>query len=194
LAHQGYLSPWLVVLIAAVSASIGDTTYFFIGRTYGERFLARLPKRMRSPLNWAREMTRRHSTKVLLSMRFLMEMRILMPLVCGMSSIRPTRFFRYNIPTAFLWAGIFVAIGYVFGEAAKTILRDIRNAEILLIIVLALIGYLYFRAGRRRREKENAANALKQEKEIHIEKERNAIEKRSFGECQEEERTCQKHR
>jgi membrane protein DedA with SNARE-associated domain len=158
LAHEGYLSPWLVVLIAALSATCGDTTYFFIGRHYGEKFVSRLPKRIRSSLHWARDMTSRHSTKVLLSMRFLFEMRILLPIVCGMSSIRPTRFLRYNIPTAFVWAGLFVGIGYLFGEAAKTILHDIRKVEILLVLILALIGYLYYMVGRRRRAKECSNN------------------------------------
>jgi membrane protein DedA with SNARE-associated domain len=158
LIHQGYVSPWLVIPIAAITAVCGDTTYFFLGHKYGERLLARLPKGIRSPLNWARDMTSRHSRKVLLSMRFLFEMRILMPIVCGMSSIRPSRFLRYNIPMAFVWAGVFVTIGYLFGEAAKSVLRDIRAMEIFLILGLALVGFLYYMLGHRRRQKESSNN------------------------------------
>ncbi|MBU1708083.1 DedA family protein [bacterium] len=154
LAHRGYLSLWLVVLIAAISAACGDTTYFFIGRKYGEKFLSRLPKKVRSPLLWAQDMTNRHPARVLLSMRFLLEMRILMPIVCGMSSIRSSLFFRYNIPTAFVWAGVFVGIGYLFGAVANSILHDIEDAEIFLILALALLGYLYYLFGRQRRKKE----------------------------------------
>jgi membrane protein DedA with SNARE-associated domain len=158
LAHQGYLSPWIVAIVAAISAIFGDTTYFFIGKHYGERFVSRLPARMRPPLHWARRFVNRHSTKVLLFMRFFFGMRIIMPVACGMSSIRTGRFFKYNMPTAFVWAGFFVGLGYLFGTAAEKVLREVENVEVFLIIALAIVGYLYHRIAQRRRTEENGNN------------------------------------
>ncbi len=158
LAHQGYLSPWILILVAAVAAMFGDTTYFFIGRHYGERFLAHFPRGIRSPLHMARNLAEHHPNKVLLFMRFFFGMRILMPVVCGMSSIKTNRFFRYNVPTAFVWAGIFVGAGYLFGTAARKVVRDIENAELFLILGLFVAAYLYHFIGRKIQERRSRNN------------------------------------
>jgi membrane protein DedA with SNARE-associated domain len=158
LAHRGYLSPWIVAIVGAMSAIFGDTTCFFIGRYYGERFLSWLPVRMRSPLYWARRFVDRHSTKVLLFMRFFFGMGFIMPVACGMSSIKTGRFFKYNMPMAFVWAGFFVALGYLFGTAAEKVLREVKNVEPFLILALVIIGYLYHRIARRKQTQQNGDN------------------------------------
>ena len=155
LARRGYLSPWIIAIIAAITAIFGDTTCFFIGRYFGEKFLPRLPARIRSPLHWASRFVNRHSTKVLLSMRFFFGMGFLMPVACGMSSIKTGRFFKYDMPMAFVWAGFFVGIGYLFGTAAEKVLHEVKNVEPFLIIALIIVGYLYHRIARRQRTQQN---------------------------------------
>lgn len=155
LARRGYLSPWIVVIVGALTAIFGDTTSFFIGRYYGERFLSRLPVRMRSPVYWARRFVDRHSTKVLLAMRFFFGMGFITPVACGMSSIKTGRFFKYDMPMAFVWAGCFVGIGYLFGTAAEQITHKVKKVEPFLIIALIIIGYLYHRFAKRKRTQEN---------------------------------------
>src|SRR5512137_2695065 len=70
LAHRGYLSLWLVWLVAALSATTGDAGYFELGRHYGERLLAKLPRRMTRTAKWAEKVIARHPNEILLSMRF----------------------------------------------------------------------------------------------------------------------------
>jgi membrane protein DedA with SNARE-associated domain len=155
LAHRGYLSPWIVIIVAALSAILGDTTYFFLGRHYGEKFVSRLPARMRSPVHWARHFVGRHSTKVLLFMRAFVGVPVVTPVACGMSSIKTGRFLKYDIATAFVWAGLFVGLGYLFGTAVAQVIHEVEHVELFLIIALILIGYSYHRIVQRKQRQQD---------------------------------------
>ena len=105
-------------------------------------------------MHWARNLVERHQTKVLLTMRFFFGTRILMPVVCGMASIKTSRFFRFNVPTAFVWAGVFVGAGYLFGTAANKVVHDVENIELVLILTLIAFGLVYHLIGKRLRERQ----------------------------------------
>jgi membrane protein DedA with SNARE-associated domain len=144
LAYQGYLSLEYVWLIAAASAAIGDIGYFALGHHYGERLIQRLPAFLRSSLNWAQAMVDRNPTWVLIFMRFVVEMRTILPILCGMSKIKFRRFLKFDIITALLWSAIFSGIGYLFGTVAQTILHRIEHFELILILILCSGGILYY--------------------------------------------------
>jgi membrane protein DedA with SNARE-associated domain len=160
LAHQGYLNVWIVWLIAALGATAGDVIYFYLGYRYGDRVLARLPHRASKSIHWARDTVSAHPVKVLLLMRYFFGMRIVLPIVVGMSSIPFGRFIRYNLPTAMFWAGMFVGAGYLFGLAAKSFVKEVEQVEIFLTIGLAVlaIGYQWLgkRISERKAEKDDA--------------------------------------
>lgn len=149
LAQQGYLSVWIVWLMAALGGTTGDQTYFFLGRAYGERLIDRLPGVLRGGLHAARRLVDRHPRKVLLYTRFLFGMRIMLPILAGTSPTIPSaRWVRYNSVASLIWAGIFVWIGYAYGEAAERVLEQLEGTQYLLILILALAGLLYHWAGR----------------------------------------------
>ena len=143
LAQQGYLSVWIVWLLATLGGTGGDQTYFLLGRIYGERLIDHLPRVLRNSLAAARGLVERHPRVVLIYMRFLFGMRILLPILTGASSIPTGRFIRYNVVMAAIWAAIFVGIGYVYGAAAERILHRLEGAELLLVGALILTGILY---------------------------------------------------
>ncbi len=150
LAHQGYISLWGVWIVAALSASFGDVAYYTLGHHFGERVLDRLPRGMRAPLQWAKRLVDRHPNKVLVSMRFFFGTRVILPVVCGMSTITIKRFLCFNIPTALLWSAIFVGGGYLYGVAAEKVLKDVQEVEgYLIALIIAGVILYQLRAKRR---------------------------------------------
>jgi membrane protein DedA with SNARE-associated domain len=148
LANQGHLNIWLVWLIAGFGAVTGDNIYFYLGWKYGPRVLNRLPLRARRSVQWARDMVGTHPVKILLLMRYFFGMRIVLPVVVGMSTIRFGRFLRYNIPTGLFWAALFAGLGYLFGLAARSIVDEVEHIEIALTVGLVVLAVSYQWIGR----------------------------------------------
>jgi membrane protein DedA with SNARE-associated domain len=143
LAHQGYLNVFLVWLVGALSAAAGDVIYFYLGWRWGDKVLNKLPGMAKSSLAWARDVVDRNPTRVMIFMRYFFGVRMAMPILCGMSSIPFGRFFRYILLTAFIWAGIFVWAGYLFGLAAKQIVGKVEEFEIIFVVALAVLSIVY---------------------------------------------------
>ncbi len=156
LAHQGYLSLWIVWLVGAASAMFGDMTYFQLGRYFGDRAISKLPARITKAAGSVKRMVGRHPNKVMLSMRFLVGTRILLPVLCGTTTITTRHFLLMNALTALLWSGAFVIAGYLFGVAAQQLLDDLKQVELLLVIAIAFIAILYHLISTRLRARREA--------------------------------------
>lgn len=151
-AHQGYLSFLTVVLIAMLSGWLGDQTFFFLGRHYGTLLLKRFP-------DWSRRAQRvtallqRYHAGVIVLVRFLYGLRIVGPVVIGMSAVPARRFVLFNLLGAALWAPLIAGTGYLFGQAMQWLFVDLKHYEeaaLLGLVALAVLVGL-FRHFRRRR-------------------------------------------
>jgi membrane protein DedA with SNARE-associated domain len=155
-AAQGLLA-WPLLLVAAWLGSFaGDQTYFWIGRHFGARLLARQPAwqaRVDRALGWLD----RYDAGFILTFRFIYGVRNFSSFALGISRVHWRRFLVLNFVAAGLWAAIFVAAGYLCGHALGRMVGEIaeRFSESLLIVfALALIvGHLVHRWHRRRRRK-----------------------------------------
>ena len=141
-AQRGYLSLPLVMLIAAVASFLGDQTFFWIGRLYGPRLLARLP-RLRPAVERVAALLTRHHTPVILSVRFLYGLRIAGPMAIGMSGVPWRRFLVLNLLGAVAWAMIISAAGYGLGQVLHTLIADLRQHEALVLAALLATGILW---------------------------------------------------
>lgn len=145
LIHQGYLHPLTAWLVALAGGTAGDQIFYFLGLHHADKVIAKLPPHLRWPAGFARGLVSRHPTFVLLTMRFLVGMRMLLPALCGAARIRARRFVAFNVATAALWAAFFLVLGYLFGEAAKPVLKRVQAAELILVgvLVVVAVGYEY---------------------------------------------------
>src|SRR5207244_2247731 len=87
-----------------------------------------------------KRMLDRHEVPVLLGFRFVYGFRSLTPLVIGATRYGALRFFIFNAIGAALWSTVVGVAGYLFGDAMKLILHDIRHYEIWLLLLLAAAG------------------------------------------------------
>jgi len=153
-AHRGYLSLPLVIGVAALGGFLGDQFYFFLGRRYGARLLARFP-RMRPRAARVRALLERYHMPAIIAVRFLYGLRTVGPMAIGMTSVPWLRFLALNFIGAVLWAIAIVLAGYAFGQAFELILGDIRKFEEIIIAAFVLCGIAVW-WWRRRREKAHA--------------------------------------
>jgi len=140
-AHRGYLRLAGVIAAAFAGSLIGDQFYFFVGRRYGARFLARRP-------NWqarvarVQSMLQRYQTALVLGFRFVYGVRSVTPFALGMSGVSVARFALLNVLSAAAWAIVLGLAGYVLGNAIETLLGDVKRYELEIFLGIAATGGL----------------------------------------------------
>jgi len=140
-AHSGFLAlPW-VMLAAFCGSLFGDQLYFFLGRRHGKRILQRFPLLQRRA-NRVDALLARYHTPIILAIRFLYGLRIVGPIVIGMSGVPALKFVGLNIVSAVIWAAMFSSAGYLFGEVLGLMLTNLKRYEEFALGVIALIGLI----------------------------------------------------
>ena len=141
-AGRGYLSPYLVFLVAAVSTLLGNQLAFWMGRRLGEALFAHRP-RWREPAEKVRKKMRRFQTALILGYRFMYGIRSIVPLALGAGSVDGGKFALFNSLGALLWAGIFSLLGYLLGSTAGKLIRDIGRYEFVFLLALVFAGFAF---------------------------------------------------
>ena len=146
-AHQGYASWWAVTLLAATINFCLDQGYYALGHWRGEWLLARLPQ-LRSGVERITPLLHRHRRWGTFGVRFMVGLRTAGPLALGMARVPWRDFVLFNGLGAVVWAAIFSALGYVFGNTIATALGVIAHYEaqaVAAIIVAGLVWFAYHR-------------------------------------------------
>lgn len=138
-AKLGYLDIGFVILAALAGTFCGDQLYFFIGRHYGDRLLARWPSwRMRAES--VNELMLRYDTWFILGFRFIYGMRSISPFVIGMSRIRTGRFMLLNFLAAVLWASAVGGASFALGSAIDAFLLHLKRVEGFVLGAVVVAG------------------------------------------------------
>jgi membrane protein DedA with SNARE-associated domain len=140
-AHMGFLElPWVIASAFAGSFS-GDQFYFYIGRHYGPKIIAKR-------LSWQEGAAKvykhlhRHKNLLILSFRFFYGFRNVTPFAAGAAHISRSRFFTLNLIGAIVWAISFAYAGYLFGEAFRLLLDDFKRYELYVLFALVFVGLM----------------------------------------------------
>lgn len=152
-AQRNYLELHWVMLAAFTGSFLGDQLYFYIGRRYGPRLIA---KRLSWQANADKvyRLLERHQTFLILTFRFYYGLRNVTPFVIGASQVAKGRFFVLNAIGAAVWALALGSGGYLFGHAFQAIIDDLVRIELYVfagLIVLALAIWAVSLVRRRRR-------------------------------------------
>jgi membrane protein DedA with SNARE-associated domain len=138
-AHLGLLEMQWVILAALAGSFGGDQFYYYLGRHWGPRIIAKR-------LSWQEgaekvyKLLHRHQYFLILTFRFYYGLRNVTPFAVGSAHVPRVRFFVLNLLGAIVWAVIFAYAGYLFGEAFKLFIDDYHRYALYVLGALVLIG------------------------------------------------------
>jgi len=147
-AHRGHLDPLAVLTVAAVAGFTGDQIFFWLGRRHGAAVLARWPKAARR-VDRVHLMLEHWRDGVVVLVRFAYGLRIVGPVIIGMSDMPAWRFALFNAIGAVLWAILIGGAGWVFGRAAEAVLGRIQDIEVWVLLALLALAAAVWLVRRR---------------------------------------------
>ena len=145
--HTHRLSPWLIFLVAAAGAIIGDNIGYWIGDKGGYRLARRYGPKVRldeRKLKIARYLFDTHGGKVVFFGRFISVLRTYAAFLAGTNKMRWRWFVVANASGGIIWAGIYTLAGYFFGNMLQHVsgILDwvlIGVAAVAIVVVVMLI-------------------------------------------------------
>lgn len=138
-AHLGLLELQWVILAALAGSFGGDQFYYYLGRHWGPKIIAKR-------LSWQEgaekvyRLLHRHQYFLILTFRFYYGLRNVTPFAVGSARVPRIRFFVLNLIGAIVWAVSFAYAGYLFGEAFKLFIDDYHKYALYVLGGLVLLG------------------------------------------------------
>jgi membrane protein DedA with SNARE-associated domain len=143
-AFQGTLSLPGVIGTALAGSFLGDQFYFFLGRWRG-KWLLGLFTSMAKKFRRALRLIEKYGSFVAFVSRYTYGLRIVLPIILGMTSLSRKRFLLLNFLSATSWAILFSLAGYFFGKSASLFIEDLDRYEPYIVLALFLvIGCFWF--------------------------------------------------
>ena len=161
LSQRGYLDLRLVVALGALGSLCGDQFWYLLGRSFGERILARRPG-WRPAVARARGLLESRGWLVILGFRFLYGIRTVTPFVIGMTRVPVRRFLPLDALGAVAWTALVAGLGHGLGPLLARALGRFGPHEHLVVLGIALVGLLVW-AWLLLRRRRAAAELEKQE-------------------------------
>jgi undecaprenyl-diphosphatase len=167
IAGNGTTSIVVTIAVVWVSAWLGDTASFFIGRRLGRDFILSHGSRVRiTPERFAQveDYFGRYGGRTILIGRFIGLVRALAPFIAGSSGMTYRAFAPYSILGTGLWAAAFSILGYVLAENIQRA-EDLASRGIFIFggtIAILVGGYLAIRYMRVSENRSKLARRLEE--------------------------------
>ena len=141
-AATGALDLWVVFVLLAFAAILGDTVNYWIGHRVGPRvFREDVRFLKREYLDRTQRFYEKHGGKTIFLARFIPIIRTFAPFVAGVGTMRYGKFIVYNVVGGVVWTSLFTFAGYFFGNLP--IVRDNFGLVVVAIIVLSVLPVIY---------------------------------------------------
>jgi membrane protein DedA with SNARE-associated domain len=129
------------VIAAFAGSFISDWIYFVIGRINGKYYLAKRSK-LNSKVKPVTDLFHKHKIQILFSYRFIYGFRILIPLIIGMSGLKPISFLFYSTVTGLLWSLSVCTTGYLIGRWLGLQVQSFEDNILFVILGFGTFGIL----------------------------------------------------
>src|SRR6476469_3455117 len=147
-AALGMFRLWLVMLIAAVGAVIGDNIGYWVGHYYGRSFFTRFGKYVfLSPERLERmdHFFAKHGAKTIFVARFITGLRVFAAVFAGASRMPWRTFFVFNVGGAIVWAIVISILGNVFGHSWPILERWIGRSGVIMLVTAIVVAVVAWR-------------------------------------------------
>ena len=154
LAGQGHLKIWLVILIGAASAIVGDNVGYLLGRKLGREVLV-----SRGPFHEQRGRVievgdryfKRHGAKTVFIGRWIAWIRFATAWLAGINHMPFRVFFQWNAFGGITWAVTYGLLGYYGGQAVITVVERVGIVAVIVLAVALTGGFVWRRVRERNR-------------------------------------------
>ena len=156
-ASLGALNLWILFVVLALAAILGDTVNYWAGKKIGPRaFTGTVRFLKQEHLRKTELFYERHGKKTIIIARFVPIIRTFAPFVAGVGSMNYPVFLAYNVIGGVAWVALCVFSGYFFGNIP--VVRRNFSIAILAIILISMVP-LGWEAWKARRAARDAAAA-----------------------------------
>ena len=137
-ASTGAMDPWVLMGLLFISAVLGDTLNYHIGKFIGPRVFEVESRFInKQHLAYTQKFFEKHGGKTIIFARFVPFARTFAPFVAGAGSMNYKYFLSYNVIGAFCWISSFITLGYLFGN--MPIVKDNFTHLIFGIIIISVL-------------------------------------------------------
>jgi membrane-associated protein len=140
LAGRGLMNEWLLFLLLAGAAILGDTCNYWIGKAFGV-LLINKGKIKREHLDRTHSFFERYGGKTIIIARFVPIVRTFAPFVAGIGAMTYRRFIAYNVIGGAAWVAVFIFGGRLFGSLPKV--KNNFGLVVIAIIIISVLPALY---------------------------------------------------
>jgi membrane-associated protein len=150
-AALGSLNIWLLFLLLAIAAVLGDTANYWIGHFLGERAY-HIKWIKKEYLDRTHGFFEKYGNKTIFLARFVPIVRTFAPFVAGVGRMSYKDFFSYNVFGGITWVALFAFAGYFFGNIP--FIRDHFSLVVIAIVLVSLIPMVIEALKARRESKQ----------------------------------------
>lgn len=157
-AALGSLKILFLFLLLFVAAVLGDTVNYWIGHHVGMPVFEKNHRFLKKEhLERTQAFYEKHGGKTIVLARFVPIVRTFAPFVAGVGAMPYGRFIFYNVFGALIWTGLFLSLGYYFGNIpfVRHNFEIVIPAIIFISILPMVVEYVRGRAHRRRAKLNN---------------------------------------
>ena len=141
----GALSIGTLVAVVWVGSFAGDAVRFWIGRRFGNRWLAPFPRLFRTSQIVVR-LADRYYVWMILFHRYPHGIRGVAGFAYGMSRLPWSTFLAFNFVAAGLWSGVILSAGHALGQISEKLMNDASSGlGAALLIVFLLLSWILSR-------------------------------------------------
>lgn len=141
LIYRGLFEGPYTVLFGFAGSFISDWLYFIIGRFNGKYFIEKRPN-LKAKVAPVQNFFEVHKIQILFSYRFLYGFRVVIPLVIGMSNIKPLEYLFYSLVSGLIWASTVSTVGYFVGRFLNLKTSVFEENILLIMLGFAAFGML----------------------------------------------------
>ena len=149
------------VIACAITGSFsGDQLYYYLGRHWGPKIIAKRLSWQDSAQSVYKHL-HRHQYWLILTFRFYYGLRNVTPFAVGAAHIPRMRFFVLNLIGAIVWAICFAGGGYLLGETFKLFMADYHRYIVYVFGGFMLLGFTVWMTTLIRHRRRARARGLK---------------------------------
>jgi len=141
IADVGNLNLYAAIFISIAGIMAADNMWYWLGRSHSSIAQKLIRGVGQEKIKIYENMLRKHTGKYVFLSRFIPGARAIGPILAGSIKINKSHFWLFNIVAGFLYAPIFILIGYYFNYNLEVLMSKVVSVRhIVFILFLSAVG------------------------------------------------------